>query len=60
VSRVLLSGNGTRGSMFLRGTVGYAVLFENLTSTELAAGNFDTTEIYYAGPLIGIGAEWRL
>jgi hypothetical protein len=59
-AKVLLSGNGTRGSVFLRGTVGYAVLYENLTSAELAAGSFDTTQIYYAGPLIGLGVEWRL
>jgi len=59
-AKVLLSGNGTRGSVFLRGTVGYAVLDENLTSAELASASSDTTEIYYAGPLIGLGAEWRL
>jgi hypothetical protein len=60
--KVLVTGNGTRGSLFLRGTIGYAALFETRPVSAILPGNgffsgFD--ELYYGGPLIGLGVEWR-
>lgn len=59
--RMLLRGNGDRGSLFFTGTLGGAVVFVS-RSTVCASGDFaydcgQTTT--YAGPLLGAGAEWR-
>jgi hypothetical protein len=63
--KALLYGNGAPGSLFLRGTIGYAVLYENPTFEGLAPTSdtfFNTGfgELSYGGPLIGLGLEWRL
>ncbi len=61
--KVLITGNGTRGSLFVRGTIGYAALFENRPVSAIDTGNgvfFDGfNDLYYGGPLIGLGVEWR-
>lgn len=58
--KVLLMGNGTRGSVFLRGTIGYAALYENQPLvTDFDGGFFGGEELYYGGPLLGLGVEWR-
>jgi hypothetical protein len=59
--RMLLRGNGDRGSLFFTGTLGGAVVFVS-RSTVCSSGDFaydcgQTTT--YAGPLLGAGAEWR-
>ena len=61
--RMLLYGNGTRGSLFLRGTTGYAALFQNVApdfgvqDPFFFGSSFD--DVMYAGPLVGAGFEWR-
>jgi hypothetical protein len=57
--KALLTGNGTRGSVFLRGTIGYASLFESpgVFSTDDFFGS--SVNIDHGGPLIGFGMEWR-
>ncbi len=63
--RMLLYGNGTRGSLFLRGTTGYAALFRNISPDEFASsqdgffGGTSFDDVTYAGPLLGAGFEWR-
>ena len=60
--KVLVTGNGTRDSLFLRGTIGYAALYETRFVTEVFNGNgffSGSDELYYGGPLIGLGVEWR-
>lgn len=57
--KVLLAGNGTRGSLFLRGTIGYAALYENRPVVVTANGFAADDELFYGGPLIGLGVEWR-
>jgi hypothetical protein len=58
--KALLSGNGTSGSLFLRGTIGYGALFENrLVQTAVDNGFVSSSELYYGGPLLGLGVEWR-
>jgi len=61
--KALLWGNGTRGSVFLRGTIGYATLFETpgLGNFSVASdGSATVEEIDHGGPLIGLGMEWRM
>ncbi len=59
--KVLLLGNGTHDSLLLRGTIGYAALFERPGIFEVSpvTGLFGTTDLEHAGPLIGLGVEWR-
>jgi hypothetical protein len=59
--RVLLTGNGDRGSVFFNGSVGGVAIIQE---QELTCGGegftftcFETTT--YAGPMLGAGAEWR-
>jgi hypothetical protein len=53
--KVLVVGNGTPGSLFLRGTIGYARVYDDASS-----GASDTHDgIDHAGPLVGFGVEWR-
>jgi hypothetical protein len=59
--RVLLRGNGDRGSVFFNGSVGGVAIIQE---QELVCGGegftftcFETTT--YAGPMLGAGAEWR-
>lgn len=61
--KVLLVGNGTRHSLFLRGTIGYAALFETgaFNEVQFTPGSFafGGSDLYYGGPLLGFGMEWR-
>ena len=61
-AKLLWLGNGTRDSVFLRGTIGYASLYEEATSFTVssATGFVDADEVDHAGPLVGFGLEWRL
>lgn len=63
--RVLVEGNGHRGSTFLTLTVGGAVLFSEpapegrcVTGAEPAC--FPSEMTFLAGPTAGFGVEWRL
>jgi hypothetical protein len=57
--RVLLGGNGGRGSTFLTATAGGAGVFKSSYCTEVNF-SFDCTEhVMYAGPMVGVGMEWR-
>lgn len=59
--RNLLFGSGGRGSTFLEVSVGGAGIFEKYCESPSAVDLFpvcSTTVV--AGPLVGIGAEWRL
>lgn len=65
--RVLLRGNGDRGSVFLTPTVGGGYLFgekeEDCDRYNSATGKTEPStcakSIGYAGPMVGIGVEWR-
>jgi hypothetical protein len=60
--RVLLRGNGDRGSVFFTGSVGGVGVFADRVTTcgDPAFQSFDCTEsTLYAGPMLGAGAEWR-
>jgi hypothetical protein len=48
--------------LFLRGTIGYAALFENVSEfvTDPSGFSFLSEERSFGGPLIGVGLEWRL
>ena len=59
--RVLLKGNGDRGSVFFNGSVGGVGIFQE---QELTCGSAEFTfpcwqTTSYAGPMLGAGAEWR-
>lgn len=59
--RVLLMGNGDRGSVFFNGSVGGVGIFQE---QELVCGSAEFTfpcwqTTSYAGPMLGAGAEWR-
>jgi hypothetical protein len=59
--KALLSGNGTRDSVFLRGTIGYASLFESPGLGNFPSdGSATSEEVDHGGPLIGFGMEWRM
>lgn len=53
--RVLMAGNGLRGSKFLTVTAGGAGVFEGLRCDPF--GSCDSKS--YGGPMAGIGSEWR-
>jgi len=60
--KVLLRGNGDRGSVFFTGTLGGAGVFETWDSV-CSQPDFSfpcTQSVVYAGPMAGAGAEWRL
>jgi hypothetical protein len=57
--RVLVDGNGDKGSTFLTGSVGGVDLFED--RGDFVCSEFECSDdIDYGGPMIGFGAEWRL
>jgi hypothetical protein len=60
--KALIVGNGTRGSVFLRGTIGYATLYQE--PGRLGADNNDgsatSDDVEHGGPLLGFGMEWRM
>jgi hypothetical protein len=59
--KALVTGNGTRGSIFVRGTIGYAQLYESPGLFNFESNGFATSaDIDHGGPLIGFGVEWRL
>jgi len=66
--RVLLTGNGDKGSIFLTPGVGGGYLFgqkeEDCEVFDSSTGGMVpgkcTEDIDYAGPMVGIGVEWRL
>jgi len=60
--KVLWLGNGTRGSVFLRGTIGYATVYRNASrfDVSLDTGFVDGDDVDHAGPLVGFGVEWRM
>jgi hypothetical protein len=60
--KVLWFGNGTRGSLFLRGTIGYATVFREANTFEFSpdTGFVEGDDVEHAGPLVGFGMEWRL
>jgi hypothetical protein len=60
--RVLLQGNGDKGSVYFTGSLGGAVVFKRLTQT---CGGPDfvfdcSSTVSYAGPMVGAGAEYRM
>ena len=65
--RVLLTGNGDHGSLFLTPRLGGAGLFGEIEDDSPADECFDgfidngrcVRDISYAGPMIGLGVEWR-
>lgn len=59
--RVLLAGNGDRGSVYFTGSLGGLGVFGDLNRTCVEPTfEFECTErVTYAGPLLGAGAEWR-
>jgi hypothetical protein len=58
--KVLVHGNGTRDSLFLRGTIGYAALYERRDLFALTGeGSAAAPSLDHAGPLVGFGVEWR-
>jgi hypothetical protein len=60
--KVLLKGNGDRGSVFFTGTLGGVGVFETLGTTCVQPDfSFPCTKsVSYVGPMAGAGAEWRL
>ena len=61
--RVLLRGSGDRGSLFLTPTIGGGYLFgekDETCGTVAGAAVTCTRDVSYGGPMVGIGAEWRL
>jgi hypothetical protein len=60
--KLLWAGNGTRDSLFLRGTLGYAAVFRDAKSFSLSSdtGFVEDDAVEHAGPLIGFGVEWRI
>ena len=59
--KALLVGNGAPGSLFVRGTIGYATLFEDRGILSLPSSNgFFEDDVNHAGPLVGLGIEWRM
>lgn len=60
--RVLLVGNGDRGSVFFTGALGGLGVFETETYVcKEPTFEFECTQtVTYAGPMLGAGAEWRL
>jgi hypothetical protein len=59
--RNLLRGNGDQGSLFLEVSVGGAGLFRSACpQAAFVTAEDDCTERTVAGPLVGLGAEWRL
>jgi hypothetical protein len=58
--KVLVHGNGTGDSLFLRGTVGYAALYERRDRFALTGEGFSAEpSLDHDGPLVGFGVEWR-
>ncbi len=57
--RSRLKGDGGAGSVFLNVTIGGTSLFFQETRM-LSDGTFDTTSPDYSGPLLGVGADWRI
>ena len=53
--RVLLTGNGLRGSKFLTVTAGGAAVFRSGVCDQF----FNCQTLVYGGPMAGIGGEWR-
>jgi hypothetical protein len=60
--KVLWFGNGTRDSLFLRGTIGYATVYRRASSFVFTSetGVVDGDDVDHAGPLVGFGMEWRM
>lgn len=60
--RVLVRGNGDRGSVFFTGALGGLGVFETKTYVckEPTMEYECTNRVTYAGPMLGVGAEWRL
>jgi hypothetical protein len=54
--RVLLNGNGDRGSFFITATVGGVHVFRSQFCSERS---FNCGSVDYAGPLAGVGGDWR-
>ncbi len=52
--RVLMAGNGSRGSKYLTVSAGGAAVFESAQCSDLGCFPLD-----YGGPMAGIGGEWR-
>jgi hypothetical protein len=58
--KVLAIGNGTPGSVFLRGTIGYATVYQTSNQSVFdATTGFADGDVDHAGPLVGLGIEWR-
>ncbi|MGD8861359.1 MAG: hypothetical protein PVI30_15225 [Myxococcales bacterium] len=58
--RVLLEGNGADDSVFLTTTIGGVGLFEDEEVCDTGAfGGCEFNSLDYAGPMVGIGVEWR-
>jgi hypothetical protein len=57
--RMLLDGNGDRGSFFLTTTIGFVHVFETPRCLD-PFGLCDEEDIDYSGPMVGVGGEWRL
>ncbi len=58
--RVLTSGSGGRGSTFLSTTAGGATVFESGVCTTEEFSFECEPSVSYAGPMVGVGWEWRL
>jgi hypothetical protein len=56
--RVLALGNGRAGTVFLTPSVGAAFVFGDRTT--IRDGQPTGDEVFYGGPMAGLGAEWRL
>jgi hypothetical protein len=57
--KVLVAGNGSKGSLFLRGTIGYAALYETTDDFVFNPGDSFQSDLEHTGPLVGFGVEWR-
>jgi len=60
--KVLWFGNGTRDSLYLRGTIGYATVYRDPSTFVFSSdtGVVDSNDVEHAGPLVGFGMEWRM
>jgi hypothetical protein len=56
--RMLLDGNGDRGSFFLTTRIGFVHVFETPSCIDDPFAVCE--EIDYSGPMVGVGGEWRL
>jgi hypothetical protein len=57
--RLLLTGNGEPGSVFLTASAGWATIYKHEVCKESDLGFDCIDEADYIGPMMSFGSEWR-